>query len=156
MAWKTIGPKQFQTAFKAQSNTFILDVQKIAVKAITGAIYARLVEINPVLTGLSRNNWWIEFNKESGKKTATVSSVKQTGLPITGTEMARVKKAFARLDNLKVLPKTVWITNNIHYIVYINAGTSKKAPDGIAEVAILSALSGRATNLMSKLPKPRT
>lgn len=150
MAKNGLSAKDFEFNFLKGADKLITDLTRSITKAAVGVIYERVVEVNPVLTGLSRFNWFVGVGEIPLQTTTEVAGVPITGSAMTSKERSRLEEAFAKIDSGDS-GATVWIANSIPYVVYLDQGTSLKAPDGIAEVAILSALSGRLNVRLKEL-----
>lgn len=89
---------------------------------------------NPVLTGQSSANWKTAIG-------APDTSVDLGPNPLAGQHsVAEAKKALVAL----ALGQTVYISNNVPYIMELNQGSSSKAPAGFVETAIVNALHATA------------
>lgn len=84
----------------------------------------------PVLTGQSSANWKTSIGAPD--LTYTMGDNPRAGQQ----SIDDAKNALAAL----ALGQTVYITNNVPYIVDLNSGSSAKAPAGFVETAIVDAL----------------
>lgn len=82
----------------------------------------------PVLTGQAAGNW----------KT-TIGAPDNSYDPGASSGQHSVDEAQRALSHLQ-LGQTVYITNNVPYIVELNSGSSSKAPAGFVETSIIDAL----------------
>lgn len=137
---KGISNKQFNTELRNYSSRIVPAIIRDVQADITIAIYRNIVRNNPVLTGLSRFNWFATIGTKSSETTTAVSPV-SFGTAAAGEELDRLRPM---LTALRLLPlgQKVWLTNNLPYIDLLENGSSKMAPHGIAELAILQALEG--------------
>lgn len=97
-------------------------------KKIAFDIFADLVEQTPVDTGRAMNNWNISVGTAD-------RSVKEEGGSPAGIQGAKEGIAAATLAGLKPF-STVWISNSLPYIVFLNEGSSDQAPSGFVERSI--------------------
>ena len=82
---------------------------------------AELVEQTPVDTGRARSNWFASIGSPSGQTTEQTS-------PQTFDN----KSIYDRYK----LNQTIFITNNLPYIVPLNNGTSQQAPAGFVDATV--------------------
>ena len=94
--------------------------KKIAFEAIR-----RIPEKTPVDTGRAKGNWQITIGSPAG---AILELFDKDGNPT-------IAKAMAQLQNLPPY-QVVYITNNVHYIIYLENGHSMQAPAGMVSVTI--------------------
>jgi len=114
----TRDPKMFATETRQQFSKLL--------SAVAMRIYVNLVMTTPVDTGRARSNWIATIGSPSnatraaGSASAAIRSAKQVFAP-------------------KSIPKegaTLYITNNLDYVVFLNQGSSKQAPAHFVEAAI--------------------
>lgn len=105
---------------------------------IARALFQSVVEVTPVLTGKARHNWIPTLGSAATQELSGVAGVTMTGAPMTGDEKSRID---AVLGVLKKTPlgQRVHITNNLNYVVFLDRGSSQKAPQGIRVVAVAKA-----------------
>jgi hypothetical protein len=86
----------------------------------------------PVDTGRARSNWIVG----SGPSTAAIDAYVKGEKGSTGGQNADAALQQARdfLDGNDV--KVIYISNNLSYIEYLNAGSSAQAPAGFIEAAV--------------------
>lgn len=77
-----------------------------------------LVEQTPRDTGLARSNWFITLDKPSSATTKTI------GERVRGNVKATNSK------------QTIWLSNNLSYILALDMGHSSQAPRGFSNRAI--------------------
>jgi len=98
------------------------------IRKITLDITANLIEDTPVDTGWAQSNWvprfGTEFSKPDGTRESVSKAAQQQGI-------ALIAATYSLDDGF------IWITNNVPYIVNLNEGSSKKAPAGYVQAAIL-------------------
>lgn len=117
---------------------FEVDVDKFAdsigvevatvVKKLSFDIFADVVVGTPVDTGRAMNNWVISIGSPSRE-------VNDRGGPESSVKAARISEATGTLASLQPF-NTVWISNNLPYIGFLEEGSSKQAPSGWVERAI--------------------
>lgn len=115
--------------------TVVIEKQGI----IAGAVFEQLVEVTPVLTGKARNNW----NPSIGERDASehpTAGVSRTGASMTSGERGKIELVKQQLRR-KPLGQIVYLTNGLVYVVFLDEGSSKKAPAGIRLVAVQQAIS---------------
>jgi len=108
-------------------------------KKLAFDIFADLVEQTPVDTGRAMNNWNISVG--------TVDrSVTDSGGSPGGIQGAKEGIAAASLAGLQPF-STVWISNSLPYITFLNEGSSDQAPSGFVERSINNNLASLAVAL---------
>jgi hypothetical protein len=92
-----------------------------AVKLIAVPGFETIVDATPVDTALAVSNWKVTLDAPfEGIRTPFVKSVKGSG---AGPARAAVKgEAYARIQGFQI-DRTVFITNNVPYIVYLDQGS---------------------------------
>lgn len=109
--------KQFTGATKEQMNLFP--------KAIAMRIFADIIMATPVDTGRARANWMMSI----GTLNTTITyDVDENGQPT-------VDKGVASLSDYKG-GQSIFITNSLPYIMRLEYGWSKQAPNGMVRQAI--------------------
>jgi hypothetical protein len=105
-------------------------------------VFGRIVRKTPVDTGRARASWNISVN-QADRSLANVQTTVKPGTTITKTLQRRsVKAAVTALQNqtlgtFQMKPgDTIWISNNLPYIVKLEEGHSKQAPAGMVAVSI--------------------
>lgn len=93
------------------------------VRNIANNVYAQLTKITPVATGLAEGNW----NLSVGRPDRTV-----TELGSDGGVMANPPPTLRQGDG----KKPIYITNSLYYIIYLEGGHSKQAPNGMVRVVM--------------------
>ena len=107
-----------------QVNLDVITVQK----KLALDIYRDVIAGTPVDTGRAMNNWNLSIATpdrsvtEQGGVVNAVQTIKQTG-------------ALGELASLKPF-QTVWISNNLPYIMELEEGHSRQAPNGWVERAV--------------------
>lgn len=108
------------------------------VKDVAKGVLATVVSDTPVDKGDARSNWQVNFNAPAaGTRPAYVPGKKgSTGLEniIASTEMGS-----AKIDTYSG-NQEIHITNNLDYIDDLNSGSSRQAPPGYVQDAVLEAL----------------
>lgn len=107
------------------------DVAERAVRKITLDVTANLIESTPVDTGWARANWVPSIG-------ASVSvPAPNTG---GGVGSAQAKQAAGIASVLGyTLGPVVYVSNNVPYITKLNEGSSKQAPQGFVQAAVVKA-----------------
>jgi hypothetical protein len=103
------------------------------VKIITLDATANLVEDTPRDTGWARSNWVPSIGKSVDHTVGTPESVSKSA---SESGVAAVASGYT----LEKGP--VFISNNVPYIGRLNDGSSKQAPSGFVQAAILRAVRG--------------
>lgn len=100
--------------------------KKVALQMLTG-----VVDLNPVLTGLSRFNWQVSINSTIDTPLAgpSVQKVQMQGFDV----VAREEPVIAGLSQPF---QVIYLQNNIYYIVDLEDGSSKKAPAGMVQITL--------------------
>lgn len=88
-------------------------------------IFTEIINRNPVDTGRSRGNWFCTINAPSDA--AEYDNFRDGGS--TQDEMLAVVNSAPDFCN-------IMLSNNIHYILFLEDGGSKQAPAGMVSVAI--------------------
>lgn len=94
-------------------------------KKICLEFLARVIDKTPVDTGRARGNWQVTVN---AKSSASLDVTDKTG-----------DATFAHgVGNLSALPPyaIVWVANHVHYISFLEEGTSQQAPDGMVKLTL--------------------
>lgn len=130
--------------FAQQMNQLAATVQQrvpLLTKAVAEHVVEGVARDNPVLTGQSSANWKTSIG-------APDTSWDEGDNPAAGQHSVdEAKKALIAL----AIGQTVYISNNVPYIVELNQGSSTQAPAGFVETAIVNALHGTANfNLLIK------
>lgn len=118
-----VGVEKFNKEFndfakRLLPNEVLLVQKKLALEALR-----LLVLTTPVDTGRARGGWIVSINEPSDE-------VKdRTDKSGSGT----ISEGTSAILQMQKLFSTVFITNNVHYIVYLNQGTSKQAPGNFVE-----------------------
>lgn len=130
----------------------------VMVRTVALAIDQTLVLNTPVDTGRARGNWQVTIGEPAtgeveglplrpkGKKkaAAVISS------PVEDTGMVAIKAAISATKDFK--GGTIFIVNNLPYIVPLNNGHSQQAPAGFVQTAILNGI--QAVQNATLLSKP--
>lgn len=118
------------SSFVAQVRAFQrktdIEIEK-TLKKIAFDLYRRIILKTPVDTGRARASW----NISVGKPDLSVASEGSHPAPrITGNELDSIRSSFgARFS-------TIYITNNLSYVVFLEHGSSKQAPNGMVAISI--------------------
>ena len=125
-------------------------IEKV-VKSIVLDVVANLVRApgeggTPVDTGWARANWVPNIdspNRDGGGNRARGSRISQTP-----GRRAEQQEGIASVATRYKLGQTVYISNNVPYIVRLDQGSSTQAPSGFVQRAIIKAIN---QDLASKL-----
>lgn len=89
----------------------------------------RLIEATPVDTGFARASWiasvGVRTNTVGGTRNSVSESAQQLGM--------------TRLLNYRLVDGVIFVSNNVPYIMRLNAGWSQQAPIGFIEFAVTGA-----------------
>ena len=99
-------------------------------KSIVLDALARLVQKTPVDTGRARGNWQVTINELPTGELKVTGTPPEEGSPASSRELVP-----AELIDLQP-ESVVYVTNNVHYISYLNDGTSRQAPKHFIEETI--------------------
>lgn len=94
--------------------------------AVTIKLFSAVIRDTPVDTGLARANWQLT---EGQKATGTVTNVAPNKAGLTVSEAGQIQKTNG--------DESLYLTNNLPYIVKLEEGFSKKAPEGMVRRNIL-------------------
>lgn len=107
----------------AQANQFF---RLVALKILRGVVLK-----TPVDTGRARGNWQVAINTEPtavlSKKDASSPKHKVGESPIAGAGEETVKDGVSDISKA-VIGDTIFITNNVPYVLYLEEGTDKIPP----------------------------
>lgn len=114
---------------------------------VTLAIHAELVEANPVDTGHARASWVPSLDAPAGaigSRDVVSDAAAAAGASVVAASNDPRARAF--------------VTNNAHYIGYLNKGRSKQAPAGFVQAAVKRGLASvaagaRVVNVAVRGPK---
>ncbi len=101
-------------------------------KKLAFDIFSDIVGSTPVDTGRAMNNWNISVNSPD-------NNVTEEGGDESAIESAKEAEAHAALIGLPPF-STVWISNSLPYITFLNEGSSIQAPSQFVETSILNNL----------------
>jgi hypothetical protein len=104
-------------------------------KEVAKVVWAGILLKTPVLTSLARGNWNISLGTSNASTTETPAGVGTTGMALTSAEESRLNTVLSRLEGLP-LGQTVWISNGLRYVKFLESGTSDKAPAGMVSVTL--------------------
>lgn len=125
----------------------------IMVRKVALAIDQALVLGTPVLTGRARANWQVNIGapaagEVTGFPAATAGD--SVGLPGASGTFA-IQAAIAATAEFK--GGSIFIVNNLPYIVPLNEGHSQQAPAGFVQTAILAGLNAVRGVTVTKTPE---
>lgn len=124
--FKSLGKKLTQIAARQDAN--LIDTLRKAATAINNVA----IITTPVDTGYARSRWTVTIGTLPAQDTATAVGVQ------VGEEVAT---AIAIASGDKVIKEwtgddSLFVSNPVHYSVYLDAGSSEQAPEGITDQAI--------------------
>lgn len=90
-----------------------------------------LVEGTPRLTGWAETNWIASISKPNQGVSGSHKEARAGSL-----DLAPMQVGFVKIAGYKLKQGRIHITNNVYYLLDLNAGTSKKAPAMFVEMAI--------------------
>ncbi len=96
-------------------------------KKLTFEVGRRLIMKTPVDTGRARGGWMPSIGSPAGGEGGPDPEGVQT--------LARVRVTMSEIDS-RGGQVTIYFTNNVSYIGYLNAGTSKQAPAHFVEATV--------------------
>jgi len=105
---------------KLPEDTLRLALQKLALKALMGVVFK-----TPVDTGRARGGWQVELNGSSESDNERTDK----GGTVAIAEGTRVINQVGPFD-------TIWIYNNVPYILRLEHGSSAQAPNGMVKVTL--------------------
>jgi hypothetical protein len=117
----TLDPKKF--AFKTKED-YAEVVAKVGMQVLTNLVYT-----TPVDTGRARSNWIASVGAPSSQKRSV------RGI----SEVLLEAQAVFDPQQLGNFP-TLYIANNLDYVVYLNQGSSQQAPANFVEAAVASVI----------------
>lgn len=115
--------------FAAELDRFIQTVEEVdlpeLLRTVGLEILKRVIQKTPVDTGRARGSWQVLIGAapttETGVLDKTGSQALQAGLAV--------------LANVKAFD-VIYISNPVHYVVYLENGSSKQAPAGMVDVTL--------------------
>ena len=99
------------------------------VKAIAFEVFARVIFKTPVDTGRARGNWQITIG-QAALGVIGLEGAQDNAFASFQDEAADISQAASVLQNLNPF-ETVFITNNVPYIEFLEDGSSDQAPSGM-------------------------
>ncbi len=98
-------------------------------------VLVALVEATPVDTGAARSNWLVGRGRPRQAVIPPYAPGKKLGRGERRNASAAISAGFAAIRQFKTRP--IFVGNNLDYIEFLNDGTSKQAPAGFVERAII-------------------
>ncbi len=129
MSIEVTNQRQFSIQLGKISEELGLTVSQVQRK-IALDIFGDIVAGTPVLTGRAMNNWNISVNTPN-------RSINEGGGPAAVIQGAKSSEALTELSALQPF-QTVWISNSLDYIGYLEEGSSDKAPNGWVLQSVLN------------------
>lgn len=124
---KVLNQKQFSVDVDRFAARIGLDVVTV-VKKLSFDIFADVVAGTPVDTGRAMNNW----NISVGSIDTSTTEIGGARASIQGGKIGEAAPALAGLRPFD----TVWISNHLPYIGFLEEGSSQQAPNGWVAQAI--------------------
>lgn len=131
MTLKEFGTQRVQQLAKA-----IVVNAGLAQKAVAIQVLTNVVQATPVDTGRARSNWLVGVGEPDTSTRDTLAQGSKGSSAVEVTQQV-IQEGSAAL-NQGTAP-TLYISNNLPYIVPLNQGTSKQAPAGFVEAAVIAA-----------------
>lgn len=148
-----ISPQAFRTALNKYSKDVVRKIATEIHGIVTMEVYKRIAERTPVLTGRARWNWNVSFNAPDIETSTDVAGVRSTGAPLTSVERNKARVVLRNIGFAN-LGSTVWISNGLPYIWFLEHGSSMKAPQGIVKGAIQGALEALSSSSLTAKKGP--
>ena len=120
---------------KKQIKVVVRSLEKFTermMKALTLNVTANLREDNPVDTGWSQANW---LNAVGRRIKTPIGSKASVDVKAQEATIAKVASTYILDQGI------IFISNSVPYILALNAGSSKKAPRGFVQIAIVRGVS---------------
>ncbi len=119
-----------QRTFEKQLDRFLVKANMELItfqKKVSFEILRRVVQKTPVDTGWAQNSWQISIGDPDLRVPQKPTEGVRTGVDI-----------LSKLGSVSFNDPftTVYITNNLHYIRYLEEGWSRRAPNGMVAVTI--------------------
>lgn len=118
--------------FNAEVKKFAKDLTEVELvlfhKKVSFEAFSRIVQKTPVDTGRARGNWQLTI----GAPAEDVLENFPDAFNVLGSaeDEAGIERALSQLSDLKPF-QVVFISNNVAYIIFLEEGTSKQAPQGM-------------------------
>lgn len=112
------------------------------VKKVCIDIFSRIAERTPIDTGRARANWNISFGSEPPTEEESfggfddIKKSKKKGKTGRSQQVAQVLRNKIDGFDFDLTDEYIIIYNNVHYIEYLENGTSRQAPAGMVAVTL--------------------
>lgn len=126
------------TTSQAEINEFKLDLRKfiekaginaeVVVRKIAFDLFSAIVKRTPVDTGRARASWQVGIDNAD----LSVAEERQRSANTASAEALRNLRKLGEFE----LGKDIYITNNLEYVIFLEAGSSLQAPYGMVAVSI--------------------
>ena len=116
--------RQFSRRMKFRAENLVQETNRI-VKQVALVVDQTVVLATPVDTGRARANWLVSVD---GPNNSEVDAVDPTG----SSALAQGRSVISG----RTPGQSVYVTNNVDYIGFLNAGSSAQAPAGFVEEAV--------------------
>jgi hypothetical protein len=131
MSVEVLNPRAIDLNFAEISRRIGIKAETIQ-KKLAFDIFADIVANTPIDTGRAMNNWNISVGVHD-------YSVTSEGGGDGSVQSRKKAKASAELASVK-LGVTIWISNSLPYIQFLNEGSSIQAPANFVENAVVANL----------------
>ena len=98
---------------------------------LTNSIHGRLFESNPVDTGFSQSNWLASIGESIDSPVGIRDSV----------DMTSWRTLLADINGYDINQGSIFITNSVDYVVFLDQGSSLQAPQGFVRQSIVGGIS---------------
>lgn len=118
----------------------------IAVKEVSKAVVAEVVDATPVDTGRARSNWQVSLDSPNEIVIQPYAPGMRLGRGETSNKNASIAQANSVI-NLRRSREKLIIQNNVPYINKLNSGSSQQNPEPFVYVSVLKgirSLNGRS------------
>lgn len=126
-------PKVFAGRIRKISG-YVVANSPILVKKAAFAIDAQVVVATPVDTGRARSNWVVGLNGPVTEEVTNFPKGKNKSTKQAATQKAINDGSFRILQHLE--GQSIYISNNLNYIMKLNQGTSDQAGKNFVEKSI--------------------
>lgn len=110
---------EFNKGLAAFQAEVVLQATRIQ-RLVAFELLRRIIIKTPVDTGRARNNWQVTINEPAtGEKNDTQASA----------------SGVSTINNV-LIGQTIFITNNVPYIIFLEEGSSGQAPAGMVDISL--------------------
>ena len=130
-----LNAKDFRAALENYAKKTAPTIIKDAQVAIGRRMFQGVRLHTAVLSGHARHNWQPSVNQPTRREFEGEADVTTTGDAITGAEDAAFEAVAEQIRSMP-LGQKLWISNYVPYILRLENGYSKKAPEGMARITL--------------------